>query len=325
MPSITKIKTNSSNKTDSMNIYEQMNFVSKNINGSNYENKTFEHKEHSHEELFELNKSRRGLIFDQNQENIFIGNLQMNEEAYRKSLTEVKRHKDIPHIDKRDLINIEVNNELHFDDSNNLGESLYQINENELENLESSADKIPDLDDRIETAGNLKSHLTNFIEGMPQNSIFSHDNTDVKAAHHRSNSSIKESLRYSNIDEEKQNTTLTKFISNADLKYATNNSSVRRRKLKEDNYYEDDVDGCKKLIDFHNFSHLKETPNISNASNIKSYGWNESDTHLSYARKFTKHTRGGSIQDSDKVPVKEVNVYEISDFGSERINNLKSF
>lgn len=325
MPSTTHFKANSSNKNDSTNSFDQMNFLSKNISGSNFENKIFERQEHSHEERFELNRSRRGLQFDQNKENLYIGNLQMNEEAYRKSLTEVKRHKDIVHLDERDLINIQVNNGLNFDDSNNLSGSLYQINENEMENLESSTERIPDFEERLESGNNLKSHFNNFIEARPQKAVFSRENTDMKAIHHRSNSSVKESLRYSNIDEDKQNTSITKFISNADLKYSTNNSEIRRRKLNEDDLYEDDVDGCKKEIDFQNSSHLKETPNISNASNMKSYGWNESETHKSFGRKFTKHTRGGSIVDSDYIPVKEVCVYEISDYDSDRINNLKSF
>lgn len=109
------------------------------------------------------------------------------------------------------------------------------------------------------------------------------------------------------------------------MKYTTNNSDIKKRKIADDQYYEEDVDGCKKLIDFYNFSSLKNTPNISNASNVKSYGKYDSESQGKYGKKFTRHTRGNSIFDSEGIPVKEVCIYDYNEMEEERIKNLKSF
>lgn len=58
---------------------------------------------------------------------------------------------------------------------------------------------------------------------------------------------------------------------------------------------------------------------------MKNYGKYDSGSQRLQGKKFTRHTRGSSIHDSDNVPVKEVNIFEIQNMDEERINNLKSF
>jgi hypothetical protein len=203
------------------------------------ENDIFDHslyEEKNKDESQVLNKSRRGLLFEQNKENIFIGNL---------------------------VINDNINN------------------------------KKPSVD--FEQFSNRKLLM-------------------------ESNSGKKESLRYSNFEEREQST-ISKFISNVDFKYTTNDSDIKRRKVISDNAYIEDYDEWKKII---NFSYSKETPNISCASNLKSYGKYDSTSRWK-GRKFIRHTREGSLADSEGIPVKEVNVYDMSEYDSARISNLKSF
>ena len=138
------------------------------------------------------------------------------------------------------------------------------------------------------------------------------------------NDSIRESAIASIADEEKQNTTITKFIANIDYKYQTNLASdAKRRKRREEEIYEDDFNGWKKVIDFIDASQIKETPNISNASNFKSYGNNENDSGKHW-KKFIRHIRTGSDQINAPIPVKEVCINEYYNNYNDRISNLKN-
>ena len=80
-------------------------------------------------------------------------------------------------------------------------------------------------------------------------------------------------------------------------------------------------------IDFKNSSHIKETPNISSASNMKSYARFDSESGTyKHNKKFTRHTRDGSIFDNDNVPVKEVYAKDYCNSHHDPvIANLKSF
>ena len=80
-------------------------------------------------------------------------------------------------------------------------------------------------------------------------------------------------------------------------------------------------------IDFKNSSHIKETPNISSASNMKSYARFDSESGTyKHNKKFTRHTRDGSIFDNDNVPVKEVCAKDYRNSHHDPvIANLKSF
>lgn len=104
-----------------------------------------------------LNKSRRGMLFEKNKENIFIGNLIIND-----------------------------NND----------------------------SKKPSVD--FEQLSNRKLLMA-------------------------SDSGKKESLRYSHCEEREQST-ISKFVSNVDFKYTTNDSDVRRKKIISDNAYIEDYD-----------------------------------------------------------------------------------
>lgn len=100
---------------------------------------------------------------------------------------------------------------------------------------------------------------------------------------------------------------------------------IKTQKIIEENAEIDNYDTCKKLLDFKNLSHCKDTPNISSASNIKSYARYDSETGTNReSKKFTRHTRGNSIFDTDYVPVKEVCVYDYN-YDDPMITNLKSF
>jgi len=276
----------------------------------------------SDENVRVLNKSRRGLLYEQNKENMFIDNLMINDNMLKQSLTEVKTAPCLLNFDDRKLLNIEIRNKLDFQDS--CKESfLYQINENELENQESSIEKPMELDEPSKDNEG-RSKLTSFVEDGPKRPVFPRGSTSLKNSHQRSLSSIKESFRYSNIEEERENTTISKFIHNVDMKYQTNNSEIRRKIEAKEDAYIDDYDECKKNIDFRELSNLRGTPNISNASNMKSYGKYDSESN-GKCRKFTRHTREGSIFDTENIPVKEVCMYKIRDMDSDKINTLKSF
>ena len=124
------------------------------------ENDLFDHsllEEGNKDESQVLNKSRRGLLFEQNKENIFIGNLVINDNTDHK-----KPSVDFDQLSSRKLLMA-------------------------------------------------------------------------------SDSGKKESLRYSNFEEREQST-ISKFISNVDFKYTTNDSDVRRRKIISDNAYIEDYD-----------------------------------------------------------------------------------
>lgn len=319
LPSTTHLKEKSTTKSDSSLGLISRDFLSKNLGASNFD-KIDENKNHSNGDI--IRKPRRGIQFDDNKENRFINNLIIDEESNRKSFTEIKRQREFEQLDDRNLINIEIRKELDFNETDDW---LDKIEENELENLESSTERLGDFEDIKEPEIKTNTKLSNFMDNQPQTNLFSKENSWNKGHHHRSNSSFKESVRYSATEEDNIGSTLTKFIDNADLKYTTNNSEIRKRQLAEEKYYEEDVDGVKKLIDFQNLSHLKDTPNISNASNLKSYGRYDSESNKINGKKFTRHTRGNSIFDSEGIPVKEVCIYDYNEIEEDRIKNLKSF
>ena len=262
-------------------------------------------EESSNNESREHNKSKRGLLYDTSDNNMYIENLNISDIEQRRLLSDAKKYKDLEEIENRNALQLEFNN---FLDEH----SLFQINENEQENVDSSTEKI----DNIKS-----SFVDNQCESkiLPLNNEFSASNfvsreSGSKMSGLKWRSFVKESSKYSNAEEDHENTTISKFLANIDWKYQTNNSTAaKRKKLREEQIYEDNYDECKKIIDFKDASNIKETPNISNASNIKNYGTNENEK--SNDSKFlSRHSRSRSIIRDNPVPIKEVWIYDTQNY-----------
>ena len=225
-------------------------------------------EEKSKYESQEQNKSKRGILYDWNQENLYIVNLNISDAEQRKLLSDTKKYKDLAEIDNGDILNLEVNNFLE-------APNLFQISENDQENIESSTERAENLKSSF-VNNDSKQIPSNFNE-FYSNNFVSRESTSKRSGL-KWRSSVKESSRYSNFDEDHENTTISKFLANIEIKYTTNNSTAtKRKKIREDQVYEDDYDECKKIIDFKDASNIKETPNISSSSNIKNYSLNENE------------------------------------------------
>jgi len=249
MPSTTQfLKALSENKNNSNQSIDKYNFLNKNI-GTNElkENKSktpysgrnlFDDSLSSKEEISQNetgphNKSQRGLLYEHNKENMYIGNLIIKDDEIKvKSADTNKYDNALAEVKNRKHLNSEIIN-IKIQDTSKDG-SLFQINENDLENLESSTEILKDLTSDRKNECN-KPKLSNFIEDRPSKPIFSRDNTSSKKAAYNSRSSIKESLRYSEMDMDKEQSTLSKFIANIDFKYQINeNTQAKLDNLKEE-------------------------------------------------------------------------------------------
>ena len=335
MPSTTKILKNSSeNKEDVSHSGDNFNFLNRYVGISNYgkdiESKTplvgkklfddnFNNNkgENSRNESHEHNKSKRGILYEINNDNMYIGSLNISDAEQNKANTEVKQYKFLIDNYINNMMNIDVKNNI---DGKNLCEvpSLFQINENDLENLESSTERI----DNIKSSFNDNTIENNQYLGNSKGTTSGNYDPHEELSQRSTLKQIDFDSARNQIAEEKQNTTITKFVANIDLNYQTNlDSLAKRRKRRQDEIYEDDYDECKKNIDFIDSSHIKETPNISNASNFKTYGdW---ELIKNNGKQFTRFVQSDSDQNISQVPVKEVWIDEYYNAHNERINYLK--
>ena len=194
------------------------------------------------------NRSQRGLPFDFNKENMYIDNLVINDEDSKVKSADINKYSVLTDIQgwkhlSNEIINIKIQD-------TNKDADLFQINENELEHLESSSENIHNLQHSDTKNDSNKPQITSYVDDMPIKPVTagcSRENTSSKKNFYSSNSSIKESLRYSTIEDDIQPTTLTKFISNIDLKFQTNqiNTRTQNYKTRQEDAYLDDYDGCK--------------------------------------------------------------------------------
>lgn len=256
MPSTTKIlKTGSENKDDVSHSGDNFNFLNRYVGASNYgkdesktplvgkklfdENFNSNKGENSRNESRDNNQSKRGILYDYNNVNMYIENLNISDVEQNKPSTEFKQNKFMNDNCTHNKINLDSKTSLEF--NNCEIPSLFQINENDLENYESSTERFENIKSSFNDNTVDKNHYFSNSKGITSNNVDSREDTSQRSTVKHFQSEL-DSER-DPVADEKQNTTISKFIANIDLNYQTNiDSYAKRRKRRQDEIYEDDYD-----------------------------------------------------------------------------------